>query len=195
GKSILFLAGEPDPEAIAPLRRRLLEARAGRVRPGRDDKVLAGWNGLACRAFAEAGRALGRADYVAAAVRNADFLLTQMRRDGRRAAVRRPRGRGRPGDRGRLPQLRVRPAGRRSGDAGAPARRAMSRAAVVLALLVALAWCRPAAAQLDELLKQLPQIPGGGQTGTPSGSLGDVKIGQALKQALQVGTENAVKLT
>jgi len=71
----------------------------------------------------------------------------------------------------------------------------MSRAAVVLALLVALAWCRPAAAQLDELLKQLPQIPGGGQTGTPSGSLGDVKIGQALKQALQVGTENAVKLT
>jgi uncharacterized protein len=83
GKSILYLAGEPAPEAIAPLRRRLLEARAGRVRPGRDDKVLAGWNGLACRAFAEAGRALGRADYVAAAVRNAEFLLGQMRRDGR----------------------------------------------------------------------------------------------------------------
>jgi uncharacterized protein len=83
GKSILYLAGEPDPEAIAPLRRRLLEARAARVRPGRDDKVLAAWNGLACRAFAEAGRALGRADYVAAAVRNAEFLLGQMRRDGR----------------------------------------------------------------------------------------------------------------
>ena len=83
GKSILFGAGEPDPEAIAPLRRRLLEARGRRVRPGRDDKVLAGWNGLACRAFAEAGRALGRADYVAAAVKNAEFLLTQMRQDGR----------------------------------------------------------------------------------------------------------------
>ena len=83
GKSILYGAGEPDPESIAPLRRRLLEARALRVRPGRDDKVLAGWNGLACRAFAEAGRALGRADYVAAAVRNAEFLLTQMRKDGR----------------------------------------------------------------------------------------------------------------
>src|SRR5204863_2452680 len=54
-----------------------------RVRPGRDDKVLAGWNGLACRAFAEAGRALGRADYVAAAVRNAEFLLGQMRKDAR----------------------------------------------------------------------------------------------------------------
>ncbi|HEY2995112.1 MAG TPA: DUF4197 domain-containing protein [Methylomirabilota bacterium] len=71
----------------------------------------------------------------------------------------------------------------------------MSGAAVVLALLVALAWCRPAAAQLDELLKQFPQIPGGAQTGTPPGSLGEVKIGQALKQALQIGTENAVKLT
>jgi len=53
------------------------------VRPGRDDKVLAAWNGLACRALAEAGRALGRADYVAAAVRNAEFLLGSMRRDGR----------------------------------------------------------------------------------------------------------------
>jgi len=83
GKSNLFLAGEPDPESIAPLRRRLLEARAKRVRPGRDDKVLAGWNGLACRALAEAGRALGRADYVAAAVRNAEFLLGSMRRAGR----------------------------------------------------------------------------------------------------------------
>ena len=53
------------------------------MRPGRDDKVLAAWNGLACRALAEAGRALGRADYVAAAVRNAEFLLGAMRVDGR----------------------------------------------------------------------------------------------------------------
>jgi uncharacterized protein YyaL (SSP411 family) len=83
GHSILYLAGEPDPDAIAALRRRLWEAREHRVRPGRDDKVLAAWNGLACRALAEAGRALGRADYVAAAVRNADFLLGQMRVDGR----------------------------------------------------------------------------------------------------------------
>jgi uncharacterized protein YyaL (SSP411 family) len=83
GKSNLFIAGDPDPAGIAPLRRRLLEARSQRVRPGRDDKVLAGWNGLACRALAEAGRALGRRDYVAAAVRNAEFLLGGMRRDGR----------------------------------------------------------------------------------------------------------------
>ena len=69
GKNILYVAGEPDRAAIDPLRRQLLAARAARVRPGRDDKVLAGWNGLACRALAEAGRALGRRDYVDAAVR------------------------------------------------------------------------------------------------------------------------------
>jgi uncharacterized protein YyaL (SSP411 family) len=83
GKNNLFLAGEPEPESIAPLRRRLLEVRSRRVRPGRDDKVLAAWNGLMCRALAEAGRALGRTDYVAAAVRNAEFLLGAMRADGR----------------------------------------------------------------------------------------------------------------
>ncbi len=49
-----------------------------------------------------------------------------------------------------------------------------------------------ARAQLDELLKQLPQLPGGTRG---AGTLGDARIGQALKQALEVGTENAVKLT
>jgi len=83
GTNILYVAGEPDPEAIAPLRRRLYEARERRGRPGRDDKVLAAWNGLACRALAEAGRALGRPDYVAAAVRTAEFLLGTMRLNGR----------------------------------------------------------------------------------------------------------------
>jgi Protein of unknown function (DUF4197) len=70
-----------------------------------------------------------------------------------------------------------------------------ARAAVfTLALLLLVA--RSASAQLDELLKKLEQLPGGTPaTGTPAGALGDVKIGQALKEALQVGTENAVKLT
>src|SRR6185436_12707226 len=57
--------------------------RERRVHPGRDDKVLASWNGLAALAFAEAGRALGREDYVRAAVRNVEFVLSSMRRDGR----------------------------------------------------------------------------------------------------------------
>lgn len=72
---------------------------------------------------------------------------------------------------------------------------ALTRRAFVALLGVGLA-ARPAAAQLDELLKQLPQLPGGTQIPIPQGGgLGDVKIGQALKEALQVGTENAVKLT
>ncbi len=40
--------------------------------------MLAAWNGLALAAFAEAGRSLGRADYTAAAVKNAEFLTTRM---------------------------------------------------------------------------------------------------------------------
>jgi hypothetical protein len=69
-----------------------------------------------------------------------------------------------------------------------PTRRALL-AVVVLGLTP-----RHAGAQLDELLKQLPQVPGAGR-GTAPAALGDVKIGEGLKQALQVGTENAVKLT
>jgi uncharacterized protein YyaL (SSP411 family) len=83
GKNILWVPGEPAPGHIAAARLRLHAAREQRVHPGRDDKVLAAWNGLACRAFAEAGRALGRADYVAAAVKNARFVLDAMRADGR----------------------------------------------------------------------------------------------------------------
>src|SRR5207245_3639023 len=78
-----------------------------------------------------------------------------------------------------------------------PPRRAMSttRRALLAVLAVALVPER-AAAQLDELLKQLPPLPGGTQLPFPQGgALGEVKIGQALKQALQIGTANAVKLT
>jgi len=83
GRNILWVPGEPEPEHIGPARRKLFQAREGRGHPGRDDKVLASWNGLACRAFAEAGRALDRPEYVAAAARNAEFVLTAMRADGR----------------------------------------------------------------------------------------------------------------
>ena len=81
--NILFIAEAPAPERMLAVRRRLFEARERRVHPGRDDKVLAAWNGLACRAFAEAGRALGRADYVTTALRNAEFLVGAMRGEGR----------------------------------------------------------------------------------------------------------------
>jgi uncharacterized protein YyaL (SSP411 family) len=58
----------------------VLEARSQRIRPARDEKVLAAWNGLMLRALAEAARTLARSDFLEAAVRNADFLLSSMRR-------------------------------------------------------------------------------------------------------------------
>jgi uncharacterized protein YyaL (SSP411 family) len=54
---------------------RLLAARALRPQPLRDDKALAGWNGLALAALAESGLRLGRSDHLQAAVRVAEFLL------------------------------------------------------------------------------------------------------------------------
>ena len=61
----------------------LLEEREKRIHPFRDDKVIASWNGLMLRAFAEAGAALGREDYVAAAAANADFIHGEMYENGR----------------------------------------------------------------------------------------------------------------
>jgi hypothetical protein len=57
----------------------LRERREGRVHPAVDDKVLAGWNGLAISALAEAGRALDEPSYVEAAVRAAGFVLEHLR--------------------------------------------------------------------------------------------------------------------
>jgi uncharacterized protein YyaL (SSP411 family) len=56
------------------VRQRLQETRARRPQPERDEKVVAGWNGLAVAALAEAGSVLGRPDLVAAAGRIAGYL-------------------------------------------------------------------------------------------------------------------------
>ena len=60
------------------LRRRLFEERELRPKPLRDDKAIASWNGLAVAALAEAGRRLGRADWVDQARVAAEFLLTSL---------------------------------------------------------------------------------------------------------------------
>jgi uncharacterized protein YyaL (SSP411 family) len=75
--------GATESELLAALERGrqvLFEARSRRVRPARDEKVLAAWNGLMLRALAEAAAVLNRADLLSAAVKNADFLLNVMRR-------------------------------------------------------------------------------------------------------------------
>ncbi|MBI2169705.1 MAG: thioredoxin domain-containing protein [Actinobacteria bacterium] len=60
---------------------KLFECRRERVRPGLDDKVLAGWNGLFLDVLGEAAAVLGRDDWLEAARANARFLLTHLRRD------------------------------------------------------------------------------------------------------------------
>ncbi|MFG3100538.1 thioredoxin domain-containing protein [Streptomyces sp. NPDC048182] len=96
GASVLQLPQQDavfDAERIASVRARLLAAREGRPAPGRDDKVVAAWNGLAVAALAETGAYFERPDLVEAAVAAADLLvrlhldeqahLTRTSRDGR----------------------------------------------------------------------------------------------------------------
>jgi len=76
-------------------RSRLFAARAERIHPLKDDKILTDWNGLMIAALAEGARVLGRADYAAAAEEAARFILATLRggdgrlfhrfRDGERA--------------------------------------------------------------------------------------------------------------
>jgi len=79
--------GLEEPEAaarIAEARKTLHAARARRVPPGKDDKVLASWNGLMIGAMAEGARVLGEGRWLQAAEHAADFLLTTLRAaDGR----------------------------------------------------------------------------------------------------------------
>ena len=95
GLSVLRLLQEPDDAGrFERVRARLFQARRDqRTAPGRDDKVVAAWNGLAVAALAEAGAVTGRPELVAAARQTAEMLervhwdgkagrLTRTSRDG-----------------------------------------------------------------------------------------------------------------
>jgi uncharacterized protein YyaL (SSP411 family) len=92
GKNILHLPHDPEAVArsegipmeelgrrMAQARAKLLAARSAREAPFRDEKVIVSWNALAIRAFAEAGAALGRADYVDLARESAEFIWSVLR--------------------------------------------------------------------------------------------------------------------
>jgi len=87
GGNILHLpAGLPghaetgDQAQLKEIKAKLLVAREGRPHPRRDEKILAGWNGLAIAALAEAGRVFGAERYTTAAETAADFLLKNLLR-------------------------------------------------------------------------------------------------------------------
>ncbi|HUQ00226.1 MAG TPA: thioredoxin domain-containing protein [Aeromicrobium sp.] len=88
GFSTLQLLRDPDdPERWSGVRARLLDARAKRPRPARDDKVVAAWNGLAISALAEASVLLDDDRYAEAAV-SAARLLVEVHGAGTDAFVR-----------------------------------------------------------------------------------------------------------
>ncbi|HEV2882236.1 MAG TPA: thioredoxin domain-containing protein, partial [Pyrinomonadaceae bacterium] len=69
-------------EVVERSRPLLFAAREKRIKPGRDEKAIAAWNGMMLTSFAEASSVLERADYRRVAERNAEFLLQTLRREG-----------------------------------------------------------------------------------------------------------------
>ena len=72
---------------LASARAKLLAARAKRVPPGRDEKVLVSWNALAIRGMARAARVFGRPEWATSARRALEFIRAQMWRRGRLLAT------------------------------------------------------------------------------------------------------------
>ncbi|MFD7442567.1 thioredoxin domain-containing protein [Streptomyces sp. NPDC059909] len=89
GASVLQLpqdAGVEDAARVESVRARLLAARAERARPGRDDKIVAAWNGLVIAALAETGAYFDRPDLVERATEAADLLVRLHMDEGARLA-------------------------------------------------------------------------------------------------------------
>ncbi len=70
-------------DQLAQARTKLFAAREKRIKPARDEKIITAWNGLMLAAFAEAGRVLDRDDYTDIAIKNAEFVLSTLQKDGR----------------------------------------------------------------------------------------------------------------
>ncbi len=80
----LGISAEKLDEVLERSKTKLFALRETRIHPGRDEKILTSWNGLMLKSFALASRILGREDYRALALANADFVLNTMRNaDGR----------------------------------------------------------------------------------------------------------------
>ena len=72
---------------LASAKEKLFDAREKRVRPGRDDKILASWNALMIKGMAHAGRTLQKPEWIASARRASDFIRGSMWKSGRLLAT------------------------------------------------------------------------------------------------------------
>ena len=90
GRWHLVMTREPREDELAmvdSIRAKLLAARERRVRPGRDDKVLASWNALAIWGLARAARVFGRREWLDAAREALAFIRRALWKDGRLLAT------------------------------------------------------------------------------------------------------------
>jgi hypothetical protein len=83
GVNILYLNEFPElnkaeDEKLKILKQKLLKKRQERIRPGLDNKILSGWNGLMISGLAEAYQAFGHYEYLEIATTNASFILKRM---------------------------------------------------------------------------------------------------------------------
>jgi uncharacterized protein YyaL (SSP411 family) len=82
GETILHRVTPPgdrqSEERLARCRAILFAARGQRIRPGRDDKVLADWNGLTIASLCRAGAVFGRPDWIERAAAAFDFIMEHM---------------------------------------------------------------------------------------------------------------------
>ena len=78
GSNILSVVGDHKPPGLELAKEQLREARENRVRPGLDDKVVASWNGMAIRAFAEAGAVLDDPALLELAEQAARFVMDNL---------------------------------------------------------------------------------------------------------------------
>jgi len=76
-----------DANLVDSARAKLLAARAKRIRPARDEKILVSWNALAIRGMAHAGRVFGRPEWIESARRALDFIRVHMWQGGRLLAT------------------------------------------------------------------------------------------------------------
>lgn len=72
---------------LASAKEKLFAARASRVWPGRDEKILVSWNALMIKGMAHAGRLLNQPEWIASAQQAVDFIHEHMWRNGRLLAT------------------------------------------------------------------------------------------------------------